>query len=379
MRTIVSGAPDDASFTVEKMRFLKILDRIQHTLSIIDPEIVPFNRLDLLQKGIQQHVIPHLQNFSNNIDAQSLVQANDSITNQLIELSILEHFSENSDVNKFEDSSIQVYESFVNKIHSEIGEIESERARIDKIIDDQKTKLEDQSKRIESIFDIVKNIEEDGRSRISSLEIDVEKKLNTLYENAKQQNTIMLSEIESSSESKLDRIIQDSTHKHSEILGLYELVATDSVASGYIRTAGEQERQANFWRWLALVFMVAIVFWLLYVFFSAPAFDYGNGEWIRYLPSIGITAVLAFGAAYSSQQSTKHRNMENRVRWFALQVKAIDPFIFGLKEEDQASLKSDLSKKLFGVTHEDEKIDVIEHHGLSTIVKSIVSILKANK
>ena len=122
-----------------------------------------------------------------------------------------------------------------------------------------------------------------------------------------------------------------------------------------------------------------MVLWLLYVFFEAPVFNFGSGEWIRYLPSIGITAVLAFGAAYSSQQSTKHRNMENRVRWFALQVNAIDPFIFSLKDDERAALKVELSKNLFGSNHEDDKSDVIDHHGLSTIIKSVVSILQANK
>jgi hypothetical protein len=51
--------------------------------------------------------------------------------------------------------------------------------------------------------------------------------------------------------------------------------------------------------------------------------------------SFSLTAVLLYGAAYSAQQSTKHRNNEKRARWFALEIKAIDPFISSLPESDQ--------------------------------------------
>ena len=51
--------------------------------------------------------------------------------------------------------------------------------------------------------------------------------------------------------------------------------------------------------------------------------------------SFSLTAVLLYGAAYSAQQSTKHRNNEKRARWFALEIKAIDPFISSLPESDR--------------------------------------------
>src|SRR5690606_18584207 len=49
--------------------------------------------------------------------------------------------------------------------------------------------------------------------------------------------------------------------------------------------------------------------------------------WHTMLIAFSISGVLLWGAAYSAQQSTRHRNNEKRARWFALEVKAFDPFI----------------------------------------------------
>ncbi|WP_210467703.1 hypothetical protein, partial [Vibrio crassostreae] len=50
-------------------------------------------------------------------------------------------------------------------------------------------------------------------------------------------------------------------------------------------------------------------------------------NWSKYLLTFSLTGVLLFGAGYTAQQSSKHREEARRTRRFALQVKALDPYI----------------------------------------------------
>ena len=59
-------------------------------LNSIEPELSPFNRIDILTTNIQKSVVPNLKNYSlEPTEPSHIKQANDSITNSLIELSII--------------------------------------------------------------------------------------------------------------------------------------------------------------------------------------------------------------------------------------------------------------------------------------------------
>ncbi len=89
-----------------------------------------------------------------------------------------------------------------------------------------------------------------------------------------------------------------------------------------------------------------------------------------------LTGVLLYGAAYSSQQSTRHRNNEKRTRGFALEVKAIDPFISSLGEEERNQLKRLLSEKLFRQSGNvgSSESRVFDEHAYKMIIKGIPEI-----
>lgn len=86
---------------------------------------------------------------------------------------------------------------------------------------------------------------------------------------------------------------------------------------------------------------------------------------------------MLFGAAYSAQQSTKHRNNEKRDKWFALQIKAIDPFINSLTDEQQQELKKEISTQLFGSQHSEDDEKIVNEYALTLMTKSFTDILKA--
>ena len=101
-------------------------------------------------------------------------------------------------------------------------------------------------------------------------------------------------------------------------------------------------------------------------------------SWSQLLKAFSVTGVLLFGAAYSAKQSNIHRQNEKRTRWFALEVKAIDPFIASLKEDDRKALKNELSKRLFGQKDENnEKDKVFDDHAFKVVIKGITDVLKS--
>ena len=71
-------------------------------------------------------------------------------------------------------------------------------------------------------------------------------------------------------------------------------------------------------------------------------------NWSEVITATSLTLVLLAGAGYASRQSKLHRDAEQQLRWFALEVKAIDPFISSLDETDRNELKKSLTEKLFG-------------------------------
>jgi hypothetical protein len=127
------------------------------------------------------------------------------------------------------------------------------------------------------------------------------------------------------------------------------LVAGDGVVAGYVNNAESEKKQANFWRWASIFFIALTAAWLggTYYLDVTPDADAGTilARMARIVP---LTAVFIYGAVYASKQSNIHRNNEKQTRWFALEVKAIDPFIASLDSEQQKQLKEKLTERIFG-------------------------------
>jgi hypothetical protein len=197
-----------------------------------------------------------------------------------------------------------------------------------------------------------------------------------------EQTTNDLNNQQETFESSIKAIIDDGNLKHKAILELYELTAGDSVGAGYIKNANDEKNEANMWRWISIGFISLTVIWLGFVYFcniGMLEFCKINSDdfWTKIITAFSLTGVMLYGAAYSSQQSTKHRNNEKKARWFALEIKAFDPFISSLKEEQQHKLKEELSKRIFGQNEHNDFKDgsVIDEHAYKTVIDGIVNVI----
>jgi hypothetical protein len=137
--------------------------------------------------------------------------------------------------------------------------------------------------------------------------------------------------------------------KHEAILGIHGLVGTDGVAGGYQKSANDERAAANLWRKISMGSISLAAIWIFIKYFLG--FDLtpnGGINWAEAITATSLTVVLLGGAGYAARQSKLHRETEQQMRWFSLEVQAIDPFLSSLPIEQQNQLKNDLSQKLFG-------------------------------
>ena len=105
----------------------------------------------------------------------------------------------------------------------------------------------------------------------------------------------------------------------------------------------------------------------------------GEVNWAEVVTAASLTLVLLGAAGYSARQSKLHRETEQHMRWFALEVKAIDPFLSSLPVEQQNELKNQLSQKLFGQNRlsADRSEGSVDPAAFKSMTEAAVSIIKA--
>lgn len=381
--------------TTEKRRIHKILDIIKKVLSSLDPEIIPFNSLDSFNTQLKHNdCYTQLSSYSGNGNIQYLITANNHLTkllNQLSQYMILtDKFSVNDNIKSIEKS----FDDFSNSITISKDNLSSEITSLTKKIQENETYIEKLNNSIEQKKQETDSLISQWQQQFSSAQEqrtnDFTKWFDNIKEKSKEtleshfeQNQENINKRSEEVESQLTSIIEDSDAKHKRILELYELTAGDSVGSAYLSNANDEKTEADTWRDRSIYFIIATAVWIFFAFiFNAGVSENGiDLVWGELIMSFSLTGVLLYGAAYSAQQSTKHRNNEKKARWFALEVKAIDPFISSLKETDQQELKKQLSEKLFAQSKNSEDTDkkVIDEHAFNIVIKGITDIFKANK
>lgn len=108
------------------------------------------------------------------------------------------------------------------------------------------------------------------------------------------------------------------------------------------------DKAANNWRLIAIGMQTIAAPWVFVKYLSGFDFtDSGRTNWAEVITASSVTLVLLAGTVYASRQSKMHRVSEHHMRWFALEINAIDPFVSAMPEDQQIELKKNLSEKLF--------------------------------
>jgi len=430
LRDSVSTEFDDIdnNEVIEKRRFLKLLSKYEEILQNIDPELIPFNQLDSLNNVLRSQFVTHIDTYKNNGNIANLVAANDLFTNQLTPLSLF------LGIGSSEPSSL-VFKELEDLIDSTSQTLVTKKDSLIEEIEELSSKLEEKEQRLVELSQYIEQKKTEVDTHITEWQSQFSTAQDLRSQDFNQwrdvfysdKNEEVGSEIESYKEKletnflfykkKLDDILNDGNTKHNKILELYQITADDSVGASFLKNAKDEKKQANTWRKISISFIIVTVFWMLFTY--SMSLDSGSTKakinfintttnteveidktkvavekkpsqelnsnivkaiedvpWYKLFITFSLSGVLLWGSAYAAQQSTKHRKNEKQAMWFALEVRAIDPFISTLEPADRNELKKQFSQKLFGqFSDKEDDSKVIDEHVFKMITDTIGNII----
>ena len=388
---------DDTSIEkkLEKRRISKLVNIFKDAFRNLDPELIPYRLLDEVHSAAD-NVMRRLFRYNETGHYDYLRSANDSLDDILIHLSQLLSITKRSEsvrhvkeLEKRLDRSTEFIHDKTLALEKEILKaselskyIDTKKQETDSFISEwQKQYFNDQQKR-NTIFanDQQKRntiFADDQQKRMdifTNWKNDFEKERKTQLDQLIEAGNQELTTEQKKFSDTISSLITDAENKHKQILELYGLVTGESVAAGHSENAESEKRQADLWRWGTIIFIALTAFWLGVSYII----NYINFSWEQIIAAIPLTGIFLFGAAYSSRQSSLHRQNEKRVRWFSLEIKAIDPFIESLSEEERGKLKSEISTRLFGQQYNNTEkgTSIMDGHSLNAIIKAIKGALE---
>ncbi|GAF52690.1 hypothetical protein [Psychrobacter sp. JCM 18900] len=116
------------------------------------------------------------------------------------------------------------------------------------------------------------------------------------------------------------------------------------IVTEYADSADQEKIAADWLRWGSLFCMAIIILIAGYSFWESihQSFDLSNS-----LLRLALVFLLSVPAAYLARESTKHRQQQYTHLQTSLDLKAINPYIASLPEEEQHKIKSEIAQRIF--------------------------------
>ena len=392
----------DADQETEMRRLKKSLHAIVEVVGGLDPEFFPEQQLSQLSQQLHQAPLwNNLQAYSSIPATQQLREANDHLTSvapSIFQLAALSRQPKARDVIKAVE---EAHDTFCAALEQRDHEF---KARMD----ENHVKLTTMDQHATALTAAQKTLEQSTESALTGWQTDytdaqtkraeefskAQIERGTKFDEAirewRTKSETEIKDISAKHSEKLQNTfdkyqsdaetrIADMKAKHEAILEIHGLVGTDGVAGGYQKGATDEHDAANRWRMISMGSLVVAAIWIFVKYFMG--FDLtpkGEVNWAEVVTATSLTLVLLGAAGYAARQSKLHRETEQHMRWFALEIKAIDPFLSSLPVEQQNELKNQLSQKLFGQNRltADKSEGNVDPAAFKSIIDAILSIIK---
>lgn len=204
-------------------------------------------------------------------------------------------------------NDMQDYRSFKKKLKDTNEKIEELNRTIKKSLDESEIKANTLTKEIESLESIYD-------SKIKSISVAYEEEL---------------------------KAINDKNAQLDQLLGN---AASRVIVSEYADSAKQEKIAAEWLRGGSIFCMAVIIVIAGYSFWESihQSFDLYNA-----LLRLALVFLLSVPAAYLARESTKHRQQQYTHLQTSLDLKAINPYIASLPEEEQHKIKSEIAQRIF--------------------------------
>ena len=143
---------------------------------------------------------------------------------------------------------------------------------------------------------------------------------------------------------RYEKALQDINDKNDQLDILLGNAASRVIVSEYADSARQERISAEWLRAGSLVCMTIIIGIAGYSFYESihQSFDLSNA-----LLRLALVFLLSVPAAYLARESTKHRQQQYTHLQTSLDLKAINPYIASLPEEEQHKIKSEIAQRIF--------------------------------
>lgn len=286
----------------------------------------------------------------------------------------------NSAYKKLDESNKKLQEE-LNKTQQDLADKNAKLQEVEKQLAAKEIEIQNVLTSYNTEFESIKtnnnNAFNDEQKRFKD-EIESDRKLfkEQLNSDKEANNKIFESQKTELKESS-DGIIENLKTKLEEANKIVNIVGNVGVTGNYQNIANQNLKSANFFRWVALGFMVVMSGLLIW-----SIIELSTGEFNLYKSLVRIlaAAVLTYPAVYASKESTKHRALETKNRNLELELASIGPFIELLPEDKKQKIKEDLVAKYFGnhASVSDDKSDNedVSINALEKIMKAILPFVK---
>jgi len=361
----------DAEFEDERRRLKNVLGNLREVVAGLDPEFYPKQWLDQINQHFTGQVLNQLKAYSAKPAIAQLRAANDQATAQAVNIYYIAAMSRPMEAQEAVNQAQRAFGSFAasmeatanetdqrfTKHEAELAAVSEKAASLEQTLDGLDTSANDKLAEWQDDFTEKQTTRAQEHS---DAQIERDTKFEELLTEWKTTVESQQTEIATTQTDKLqgtldafkaigEETLADVKEKHASIREIHKLVGRDSVAGGYQTSAGEEKAEADRWRWISLACLVAAIIWLGFKYWSGFAATSGGGlNWPEIITASSLTAVFLVAAGYTSRQSKLHRDNEKLLRSYALETKALDPFIASLEKVEQQAIKAELVRRMFG-------------------------------
>jgi hypothetical protein len=358
-----------------------ISDRIRLTIPILVQETEMNSLSNEIEEGLKQ-----INTFLGNRNVGHLNNATNNFTSALSRTRNLPlPFSKND----FNFSKIIA--DFQKSVSEKYEHLDSEKDKLSDSIDQFKADLESKEKEIQRLFKLVEAKELEIQSLNSNFQTEftsIKTKATQEYETDRkafraeidtEKNTFKkeIEDLQGKIDTDTTGLIEKLETKLDEAEKIVNVIGNVGVTGNYQIIANEHKDSANFWRWIAIIFMTVfsgLLVWTI-IDLSSSGFD-----WIKSLIRLIAAAALSYPATYAARESSKHRKLETINRRAELELASINPFIEILDEDKKQNIKEKLVEKYFGNSHSDgineSKEEEVSIGGFEKILKAVSPLLK---
>jgi len=142
--------------------------------------------------------------------------------------------------------------------------------------------------------------------------------------------------------------------KRKAINDLLGTISGDSVSGTFENSSESEKKMAEIFRGVSLVLMSAgflLASYTLYISVSKGL------AWDESIFRIALILLISVPVAYLTKESAKHRNKYYEHKQTALELRALDPYLASLPEEQRHKLKAEMSTSFFSKPSERVEMD----------------------